>query len=156
MEKTLMTREGFNKMTEDLRRLKQLELKECLQNLVDARDKGDLSENAEYEVAKQSLEDLNAKLAKLGNILDNSQIVEPPVDNGTVQMLTWVKFRNLTTKSEIEYRIVPEHEIDIKAGRISHLSPIGKSLMNKKVGDKFQVTIPAGILDLEVINIRVK
>lgn len=156
MEKTLMTRDGFNKMTEDFRTLKQVELKECLQNLVDARDKGDLSENAEYEVAKQSLEDLNAKLAKIGNILDNAQIVEPPVDNGTVQMLTWVKFRNLTTKSEIEYRIVPEHEIDIKAGRISHLSPIGKSLMNKKVGDKFQVTIPAGILDLEVINIRVK
>ena len=151
-----MTRDGFNKMTEDFRTLKQVELKECLQNLVDARDKGDLSENAEYEVAKQSLEDLNAKLAKIGNILDNAQIVEPPVDNGTVQMLTWVKFRNLTTKSEIEYRIVPEHEIDIKAGRISHLSPIGKSLMNKKVGDKFQVTIPAGILDLEVINIRVK
>jgi transcription elongation factor GreA len=87
MEKVPMTREGFNKMSEEYTKMKTVELRECLQNLADARDKGDLSENAEYEAAKQALDNLNNKLSKVNSLLANAQIVEGVVDDGTVQLL---------------------------------------------------------------------
>ena len=149
-----MTREGFNKMNEEYQRMRSEDLKECLQNLSDARDKGDLSENAEYEVAKQALNDLNNRMSKISTLLANAQIVEGAIDDGTVQMLTYVKFKNLKTNSEIEYRIVPEHEISLKEGKISPLSPIGKALLGKKAGDFVSVEIPAGKLELEILNVR--
>ena len=149
-----MTREGFTKMSEDLQKMRQVDLKECLENLADAREKGDLSENAEYEVAKQALEDLNNKMGKISSILNSVQIIDGIVDDGTVQMLTWVQFRNLKTKIETEYRIVPEHEISLKEGKISPLSPFGKALMGKKVGDKVKFEVPAGKMELEILNIR--
>jgi transcription elongation factor GreA len=155
MEKIPMTREGYLKMEKEYQQMRNVDLKECLQNLTDARDKGDLSENAEYEVAKQALDDLNAKLSKVNSLLANCQIVEGIVDDGTVQLLTWVKFKNLNMDKEIEYRIVPEYEINLKEGKISQNSPIGKALMGKKVGDKTQVDTPKGKLDLEITNIRV-
>jgi len=155
MEKIPMTREGYLKMEKEYQQMRNVDLKECLQNLTDARDKGDLSENAEYEVAKQALDDLNAKLSKVNSLLANCQIVDGIVDDGTVQLLTWVKFKNLNINKEIEYRIVPEYEINLKEGRISQNSPIGKALMGKKVGDKTQVDTPKGKLDLEITNIRV-
>ena len=150
-----MTREGYLKMEKEYQQMRNVDLKECLQNLTDARDKGDLSENAEYEVAKQALDDLNAKLSKVNSLLANCQIVEGIVDDGTVQLLTWVRFKNLNMNKEIEYRIVPEYEINLKEGKISQNSPIGKALMGKKVGDKTQVDTPKGKLDLEITNIRV-
>ena len=155
MEKIPMTREGYLKMEKEYQQMRNVDLKECLQNLTDARDKGDLSENAEYEVAKQALDDLNAKLSKVNSLLANCQIVEGIVDDGTVQLLTWVRFKNLNMNKEIEYRIVPEYEINLKEGKISQNSPIGKALMGKKVGDKTQVDTPKGKLDLEITNIRV-
>jgi len=155
MEKIPMTREGYLKMEKEYQQMRNVELKECLQNLTDARDKGDLSENAEYEVAKQALDDLNAKMSKVNSLLANCQIVEGIVNDGTVQLLTWVKFKNLSINKEIEYRIVPEYEINLKEGKISQNSPIGKALMGKKVGDKTQVDTPKGKLDLEITNIRV-
>jgi len=151
-----MTREGFVKMNEDLQRMRQVDLKECLENLADAREKGDLSENAEYEVAKQALEDLNNKMGKISTILNSVQIIEGIIDDGTVQMLTWVKFKNLKTKVETEYRIVPEHEISLKDGKISPLSPFGKALMGKKIGDKVTFEVPAGKMELEILNVRVR
>ena len=150
-----MTREGYLKMEKEYQQMRNVDLKECLQNLTDARDKGDLSENAEYEVAKQALDDLNAKMSKVNSLLANCQIVEGIVNDGTVQLLTWVKFKNLNINKEIEYRIVPEYEINLKEGRISQNSPIGKALMGKKVGDKAQVDTPKGLLNLEILNIRV-
>ena len=155
MGKIPMTREGYLKMEKEYQQMRNVDLKECLQNLTDARDKGDLSENAEYEVAKQALDDLNAKLSKVNSLLANCQIVEGVVNDGTVQLLTWVKFKNLNMNKEIEYRIVPEYEINLKEGKISQNSPIGKALMGKKVGDKTQVDTPKGKLDLEITNIRV-
>lgn len=154
MEKTPMTREGFTKMSEEYQRMRSEDLKECLQNLSDARDKGDLSENAEYEVAKQALDELNNRMSKISKLLTNVQIIEGAVDDGTVQMLTYVKFKNLKTNSEIEYKIVPEHEISLKEGKISPLSPIGKALLGKKSGDIVSVDIPAGKLELEILNVR--
>jgi len=149
-----MTRDGFNKMSEQYQHMRTVELKECLQALTDARDKGDLSENAEYEVAKQALDELNNRMSKISTLLANVQIVEGAVDDGTVQMLTYVKFKNLKTKVETEYKIVPEHEISLKEGKISSLSPIGKALMSKKLGDIVLVDIPAGKLELEILNVR--
>lgn len=150
-----MTRDGFLKMEAEFHQMKSVELKECLQNLTDAREKGDLSENAEYDVAKQALDDLNEKMGKISKILSNCQIIEGIIDDGTVQLLTWVKFKNRKLNKEIEYRIVPEHEIDAKSGKISPHSPIGKSLMNKRVGDVVEVEVPAGKMELEILNIRV-
>ena len=135
--------------------MKFVEMKECLQNLSDAREKGDLSENAEYDVAKQALDDLTNKMEKISRLLLNSQIVDGIVDDGTVQLLTWVKFKNLKLNKEIEYRIVPEYEINLKEGKISQHSPIGKALMNKKVGDKVIAEVPVGKIELEIINIRI-
>jgi transcription elongation factor GreA len=156
MEKTPMTREGFTKMSEDLQKMRQIDLKECLENLADAREKGDLSENVEYEVAKQALEDLNNKMGKVSKILNNVQIIDGIIDDGTVQMLTWVKFKNLKNKIDTEYRIVPEHEISLKEGKISPLSPFGKALMGKKIGEKVTFEVPAGKMELEILNIRVR
>ena len=156
MEKVPMTREGYNKMSEQYQHMRNVELKECLQALTDARDKGDISENAEYEVAKQSLDDLNLRMVKLSGLLSNVQIIEGAINDGTVQLLTYVKILNHKTKVETEYKIVPEHEISYKDGKISPQSPIGKALFGKKIGDKINVDVPAGKLELEILNIRVR
>jgi transcription elongation factor GreA len=156
MAKIPMTREGFHKLEQQLKDMRGPQLREHIQNLSEARDKGDLSENAEYDVAKTALDDLNRRINNLSQKLADAEIIEGIIDDGTVQLLTWVKFKNCKTGLETEYRIVPESEIDIKGGKISHQSPIGSGLMGKKVGDKFTVEIPAGKLDLEVLDIRIK
>ena len=150
-----MTREGFNKLDTQLKKMRGSELKEHIQNLSDARDKGDLSENAEYDVAKTALDDLNKRINRLSQTLTNAEILEGIVDNGTAQLLTWVQFKNVKSGSIIEYRIVPENEIDIKGGKISHLSPIGKALMGNKVGDICVIDAPIGKMEVEILNIRV-
>lgn len=149
-----MTREGYNKMNEQYLHMRGTELRECLQALSDARDKGDLSENAEFETAKQALDDLNKRLSKMANILNNVHIIEGAIDDGTVQLLTYVKVLHVKTGIETEYRIAPEHEINFREGKISPQSPIGKALFGKKVGDVLHVDVPAGKLELEILNIR--
>ena len=154
MKKVVMTREGFNKMVEEYQRMRGDEMKELLQNLTDAREKGDISENAEYEVAKTALDDLHAKIKRVGEMLNNVQIVESVVDDGTVQLLTWVKIKNTKTNKEVEYKIVPENESSLKENKISSESPIGKALLSKKISDKVKVKVPAGDLEFEILNIR--
>jgi transcription elongation factor GreA len=154
MKKIAMTREGFNKMTTEYNRMRFEEMKECLQNLQDAREKGDISENAEYEVAKQTIDELNEKILKIGSMLMNAQIIEGVIDNGTVQLLTWVKIKNKKTNKEIEYKIVPENESNLRENKISSNSPIGKALMSKKPGESVQVEVPAGKMELEILNVR--
>ena len=154
MKKVVMTREGFNKMVDEYQRMRGDEMKELLQNLTDAREKGDISENAEYEVAKAALDDLHAKIKKVGEMLNNVQIIEGVVDDGSVQLLTWVKIKNLKINKEVEYKIVPENESSLKENKISSESPIGKALLTKRVGDKVKVKVPAGDLEFEILNIR--
>ena len=151
-----MTREGFQKLEQELRDMRGPQLREHIQNLSEAKDKGDLSENAEYDVAKTAIDDLNRKINNLSQKLADAEILEGIIDNGTVQLLTWVKFKNTKSGVEIEYRIVPENEIDIKSGKISHLSPIGSALMGKKVGEKVIAEVPIGKMEFEVLGIRVK
>ncbi len=154
MKKPILTREGYNKLVDEYHRMKGDEMRECLQNLQDAREKGDISENAEYEVAKQTLDDLHAKIKKVGEVLNNVRIIEGVIDNGTVQLLTYVKIKNLKTSKEIEYKIVPENESSLKENKISSESPIGKALMNKKPGETVSVTVPAGNLEFEILDLR--
>jgi transcription elongation factor GreA len=153
-EKIIMTRDGFNKMTAEYNRMRYEEMKECLQNLQDAREKGDISENAEYEVAKQTIDELNEKILKIGAQLMNAQIIDGVIDNGTVQLLTWVKIKNMKLGKEVEYRIVPENESSLRENKISFSSPIGKALMGKSIGEKVNVNVPAGNIELEILNIR--
>jgi transcription elongation factor GreA len=154
MKKVVMTRDGFNKMVEEYQRMRGDEMRELLQNLTDAREKGDISENAEYEVAKAALDDLHTKIKRVGEMLNNVQIVESVVDDGTVQLLTWVKIKNTKTNKEVEYKIVPENESSLKENKISSESPIGKALLSKKISDKVKVRVPAGDLEFEVLDIR--
>jgi transcription elongation factor GreA len=156
MARIPMTREGFQKLEQELKDMRGPQLREHIQNLSEAKDKGDLSENAEYDMAKTALDDLNRKINNLSQRLGNAEILEGIVDDGTVQLLTWVKFKNTKSGVEIEYRIVPENEIDIKSGKISHLSPIGSALMSKRVGDKVIAEVPIGKMEFEILNIRVK
>ena len=156
MAKIPMTREGFQKLEQELRDMRGPQLREHIQNLAEAKDKGDLSENAEYDVAKTALDDLNRKINNLSQKLADADIIEGIIDDGTVQLLTWVKFKNTKSGVTIEYRIVPENEIDIKSGKISHLSPIGAALMGKRVGEKVIAEVPIGKMELEVLEIRVK
>lgn len=151
-----MTREGFQKLEQQLRDMRGPQLREHIQNLAEAKDKGDLSENAEYDVAKTALDDLNRKINNLSQKLADADIIEGIIDDGTVQLLTWVKFKNTKSGVTIEYRIVPENEIDIKSSKISHLSPIGNALMGKRVGDKVIAEVPIGKMELEILEIRVK
>ena len=151
-----MTREGFQKLEQELKDMRGPQLREHIQNLAEAKDKGDLSENAEYDMAKTAIDDLNRKINNLSQKLADAEILEGIIDDGTVQLLTWVKFKNTRSGVEIEYRIVPENEIDIKSGKISHLSPIGSALMSKRVGDKVIAEVPIGKMELEILDIRVK
>ena len=151
-----MTREGFQKLEQELKDMRGPQLREHIQNLSEAKDKGDLSENAEYDVAKSALDDLNRRINNLSQKLADAEILEGIIDDGTVQLLTCVKFKNTKSGVEIEYRIVPENEIDIKNCKISHLSPIGSALMGKKVGDKVIAEVPIGKMELEILDIRLK
>jgi transcription elongation factor GreA len=156
MARIPMTREGFQKLEQELKDMRGPQLREHIQNLAEAKDKGDLSENAEYDMAKTAIDDLNRKINNLSQKLADAEILEGIIDDGTVQLLTWVKFKNTRSGVEIEYRIVPENEIDIKSGKISHLSPIGSALMSKRVGDKVIAEVPIGKMELEILDIRVK
>ena len=150
----VVTREGYNKLVEDFQRMRGDDMREALQNLTDAREKGDISENAEYEVAKQLLDELHEKIKKVGETLNKVRIIESVLDDGTVQLLTYVKIKNLKTNKVVEYKIVPENESAIKENKISSESAIGKALMNKRVGQKVEVNVPAGKLEFELLNIR--
>lgn len=156
MSKLPMTREGFNKLSNDLKRMKGPELQEILQNLADAREKGDISENAEYEVAKEQYENHQKRVSELQDKLSNSIIVEKDmVKTDVVQILTTVRLENLKTQKEQTYTIVPETEIDTKAGRISFSSPIGKGLIGKAVNEVVKIKVPAGELEFKILEITV-
>ena len=155
MEKIFMTREGLTKMENDLHRMQTEDVKECLGAISDARDKGNITENGEFETARRVYEELMAKIQKLSTMLTNSVIIDSAIDDGTVQLLTTVKIKDIKTKKITEYKLVPENEADVKNGKISGTSPIGKSLMGKKVGDKVKVIVPIGEIDLQIMKVNV-
>jgi transcription elongation factor GreA len=136
--------------------LEQLNVKNVIKAIADARDKGDLSENAEYDAAKSDQGLLEIKIAKLEEIVANARIVDTSkLDITKVSILTTVKIKNLKNNMEMKYTIVAENEADLKAGKISIDSPIGKALVGKSVGDKVDVTVPAGVIPFQIIDISI-
>ncbi len=153
-ETNFVTKEGLEKLKADLYDLKYVQRPFISKQIADARDKGDLSENAEYHAAKEDQGLLEAKISKMENLIAVSRIIdESKINNSQVMMLTRVRVLNHNSKKEIWYTLVNEKEADLKTGRISFKSPIGLGLMNKKVGDTCEVTVPAGNIKLEILEI---
>jgi transcription elongation factor GreA len=150
------TEEGLKKLKDELNHLKTVERKMIIKAIADARDKGDLSENAEYDAAKNDQGLLEIKIAKLDEIVANARIVDSSkLDINKVSILTTVKIKNLKNNMEMKYTIVAENEADLKSGKISIDSPIGKGLVGKKVGDTVDVTVPAGIIPFQILEITI-
>ncbi len=148
------TQEGLDKIKNELKQLKSVERETIKQALAEARDKGDLSENAEYEAAKEAMSHNETRIIRIQNIIANARVVdEKDLDLSSVTVLSRVRFMNHKLKKEQTFKIVSESEADFKEGKISMKSPIGLSLMGKKVGDKFEVEVPAGKLKLEILEI---
>ena len=151
-----VTKETFEQMRAELQRMKAVERPAASRAIAEARDKGDLKENAEYDSAKEMQGLLEAKIAQLEGQIANARIVdESTIDTSKVSILTRVKLTNLDTKKQVTYQIVSEKEADLKAGKISITSPIGRGLLGKKIGDTAEVQAPAGVIKFKVEDISV-
>jgi transcription elongation factor GreA len=153
MAKIFVTRGGYQKLTEELNHLLTVENKQALEMLKEARDKGDISENAEYESAKEYHEALTNKIQVLQKKIQNCEIIGPDANTDKVSMLSSVQIKNHKSNQIINWTLVPENEIDIKNGKISFNSPIGAALLGKKKGEIVQVKVPSGELKLEILEI---
>jgi transcription elongation factor GreA len=150
------TEQGLKKLRDELQALKTRDRKAATQAIVEARDKGDLSENAEYEAAREAQAMLELKIAKLEEIIANARIIdESKIDLTKASIRTIVKIMNLSNGSFMRYTLVAENEADLKAGKISVNSPIGKALLGKKVGEKVDVLVPAGKVTFEIKEISI-
>lgn len=150
-----ITQEGLDKLMADLTALKQQRPLISAQ-IAEARDKGDLSENAEYDAAKEAQGLLEMHIAKLEGIISGSRVIDPKtIDIKTVQILNCVTLKNLTTGKEMKYRIVSENEADLKQGKLAVGTPIAKALLGKKKGEVVDVTIPNGTIKLEILEISI-
>jgi transcription elongation factor GreA len=151
---TYYTAEGLKKLQDELVYLKTKGRSEMAKQIAEARDKGDLSENAEYDAAKDAQGLLELKISKLEDVLSNARILdESTIDTSKVSILSNVKIKNKKTGAVITYTLVSEEEADLKTGRISVKSPIGKGLLGKEKGDSAIIEVPAGKIEFEVIEI---
>ena len=151
---TYLTEEGMKKLHEELTFLKNVERPSISRQIAEARDKGDLSENAEYDAAKEAQGLLELKISKLEELIASARLIdESKLDTSKVSVLCKVRIRNLANKAEMTYTLVAENEADLKTGKISVSSPIGKGLLGKKVGDLADITTPGGVLKFEVLEI---
>ena len=148
------TEEGFNKLKNELDQLRDVERPKASQAIADARDKGDLSENAEYDAAKEAQGMLEMKIAKLEETVANARIIdESQLDTSKVLIHSNVKLKNNKNNKTFSYKLVAQTEADLKAGRISVDSPIGKGLLGKKEGEVAEISVPNGTLEFEVLEI---
>ena len=148
------TAEGFNKLKAELQDLKARGRQDIAKAIAEARDKGDLSENAEYDAAKEAQGHHEAKIAKLEEVMSNARVLdESSIDTSLVSVLSRVKIKNKKSNMEVTYTLVAEEEADLKLGKISVGSPIGRGLLGKKVGESAQIQVPAGLLEFEVMDI---
>jgi transcription elongation factor GreA len=153
---TYLTQGGFEKIKAELDELKGKGRDEAARAIAEAREKGDLSENAEYDAAKTAQGMLELRINELEKVLANARILdESQLDSSSVSILSTVRVLNLKLNKEAEYTLVSEAEADIKTGRISVSSPIGSGLMGKAVGDVAEVTTPAGLISFKIIEIRI-
>jgi transcription elongation factor GreA len=151
-----VTQESFEKLKAELHQLRTVERPAAARAIAEAREKGDLRENAEYDAAKEAQGHLEAKISQVEAIVANSRIVDTnTIDTSTVSILTKVKITNLATQKTMQYHIVSEKEADLKLGKISATSPIGKGLIGKAVGEIAEVQAPTGILRFQVEEITI-
>lgn len=152
---TYLTEEGLKKLREDLNQLKSIERPRISAQIAEARDKGDLSENAEYDAAKEAQGLLELKISKMEDLLANARLVdETNMDTSKVFILSKVKIKNQAMNKVMEYVLVAENEADLKLGKISVDSPIGKGLLGKKVGEVAEIQVPSGIMKFEILEIN--
>ena len=149
-----VTEEGLRKLQQELDQLTTVERPKISQQIAEARDKGDLSENAEYDAAKEAQGLLELRISKLQETIINSRILdESKLDNSTVQILSKVTIRNVRNNAKMEFTLVAEPEADLKEGKISINTPIAKGLLGKKVGDVAEIQVPAGKMPFEIVEI---
>ncbi|HRY32660.1 MAG TPA: transcription elongation factor GreA [Bacteroidales bacterium] len=149
------TEEGLQKLKDELDYLVNVERPMISQQIAEARDKGDLSENAEYDAAKNAQGMLEMKISRLQEVISSARVIdESRLDNSKVFILSTVSVKNLKTNAEMKYTLVPENEADIKSGKISVSSPIAKGLLGKTVGEKVDIQVPAGKISLEILRIE--
>jgi len=149
-----MTEEGLAKLKKELEQLTSVERPAISQQIAEARDKGDLSENAEYDAAKEAQGLLEMKISKLEDMVANARIIdESKIDTSQVQILNRVKIKNTKNNQQVEYMLVSENESDIKNGKISVATPIAKGLLGKKVGDVVDIKVPSGLMSFEIMEI---
>ena len=149
------TAEGLKKLKDELSHLKDIERPKASNAIAEAREKGDLSENAEYDAAKEAQGMLEMKISKLEAILSNARLIdESQLDLSKVLVLSKVTIKNLNNQMQLKYTLVAESEADLKSGKISVNSPIGKGLLGKKVGEIAEVIVPNGTIKFEIISIE--
>jgi transcription elongation factor GreA len=148
-----MTKEGYNKLLEEVNALESRR-PVISKQIAEARDKGDLSENAEYDAAKEAQGLLEAKISQLKNLISNSRLIdESQISTDSVQILNKVTIRNTKNDQKMTYTLVSESEADLKKAKIAVNTPIGKGLLGKKVGDVVDIKVPNGILNFEILDI---
>ncbi|MHA7942741.1 transcription elongation factor GreA [Formosa sp. 3Alg 14/1] len=153
-KKSYYTAEGLKKLRDELRQLKDIERPRASQAIGEARDKGDLSENAEYDAAKEAQGMLEMKISKLEDVLAGARVIdESQLDASKILVLSKVKIKNQTNGMEMNYTLVADGEADLKSGRISVNSPIGKGLLGKSVGDVAEIQVPSGIMKFDIVEI---
>jgi transcription elongation factor GreA len=157
-DRIYLTRDGYNRLKDELHLLTTQTRKEVLEKIAEARSHGDLSENAEYDAAREEQSQLEAKITEIENKLASATILDPKqIKTDKVYILTSVRLRNLQAEDEIiEYTLVSSEEADMDLGKISVRSPVGRSLIGKTVGDKVRISVPKGELHYEILDIFVK
>lgn len=156
MAGTYISKEGLEKIKKELNQLESVERPSISRQIAEARDKGDLSENAEYDAAKEAQGLLEMRISKLQNIVANARIIdESMINTDAVQLMNKVKIKNLKTGSVMTYTLVSESEADLKVGKLSINTPIAKGLLGKKVGEKIDVTVPTGVVSFEILEISI-
>jgi transcription elongation factor GreA len=149
-----ITEEGLKRIKEELSHLESVERPNISKQIAEARDKGDLSENAEYDAAKEAQGMLEMKIARLKETIAGSRLIdESKLDTSKVQILNKVKIKNLKNNAVMTYTLVSESEADLKAGKISISTPIAKGLLGKKAGDKVEIQVPSGTMPFEILEI---
>lgn len=150
------TKEGLQKLKDELQELKTKGRADMAKQIAEARDKGDLSENAEYDAAKDAQGLLELKISKLEGVVGNARVIdESAIDTSKVSILSTVKIKNNSNGAQITYQLVAEEEADLKSGKISVQSPIGKGLLGKKKGEKTKIQVPAGEMEFEILDISI-
>jgi transcription elongation factor GreA len=154
-EVSYFTKDGLEKLKEELQKLKTTGRSDISKAIAEARDKGDLSENAEYDAAKEAQGLHEAKISQMQETLANARLLdESKLDVSKVLALSIVKIKNLKNGATMSYQLVAESEADMKAGKISVMSPIAKGLLGKKVGETTEITVPAGVIEFEILEIN--